>query len=76
VKVTEITESVIEENVLSVNNFEKLMKIIRKEICNGDINLIRVKNRILQKWNSGERICQKYDDDLIDLGTTVRKLIK
>lgn len=75
-KIIEITEAVIEENVLSVNNFEKLMKMIRREIGSGNINAVKVKNRILQRWHSGERMAQKYDNDLVDLGTSVRNLIK
>lgn len=75
-KVTEITESVIDGGKININNYNKMMKIMKHRISAGDLNGIKIKNRILHMWNSGERLVSKYDMKLIDLGVSIKKMLK
>lgn len=75
-KVTEITESVIDGGKININNYNKMMKIMKSKIMAGDLNNIKIKNRILHMWNSGERLVSKYDMKLIDLGVSIKKMLK
>jgi hypothetical protein len=70
-----LDEIVTLNDVLKANQYIKLLRSLKAHAKN-DINITRIKNRVIHSWKKGMKHRKHYDDLLSQINLNLNKLIE